>query len=57
MILLIKEQQSHISMKKTGMSLKNTLKINIWKRKKYCKLRDHSHYIGQYRGTAHNIRN
>ena len=27
------------------------------KNKKYCKLRDHCHYTGEYRGAAHSIYN
>ena len=57
MILLIKEQQSHIKMKNTGIFVKKKLKINIGKIKRYRKIRDHFHYIGRYRGTAHNISN
>ena len=29
------------------------MKINMWKVKKYCKVRDHCHYTGGYRGATH----
>ena len=35
--------------------LKKNLKINIWKIKKYHKVKDHYHYTGEYRGAAHRI--
>ena len=33
--------------------VKQTLKINTLIRKKYYRVRDHSHFSGKYRSTAH----
>ena len=44
-------------MQKSFTFLKKNLKINIWiKNKKYCKVRDHCHYM-EYRGAAQSICN
>ena len=42
---------------KSVIFVKKNLKINIWKIKKYCKVRDHCHYTGEYRGAPHCIFN
>ena len=36
--------------------LKKNFKMNIWKIKKYRRVRDHCHYSREYRGAAHKIR-
>ena len=36
---------------------KNELKTNIWKIKKYHKVRDHCHCTGKYRSVAYSICN
>ena len=33
------------------------MKINIWKIKKYCKVRDDCHYTREYREAAHSLCN
>ena len=44
-------------MQKSVIFLKKNLKINIRKIKKYCRIRDHCHYAGEYRGPMHSIFN
>ena len=53
MKLLTKEQQNHIKMQKSVTFIKKNSKINMRKKKIYHKIRDHCHYIEDYRSTAH----
>ena len=46
-----------MEMQKSVMFVKKNLKINIREIKKYCKVRDHCHYIGEYRGAVYSICN
>ena len=46
-----------MKMKKSVLFDQKNLKINIWKIKKYSKVKDHWPYIEKYRGAAHSIRN
>ena len=52
-----KSSKNHMEVQKSVIFVKNNLKINIWKIKKYCKVRNHFHYIGEYSGAAHSICN
>ena len=44
-------------MQKSVIFVKENLKLNIWKNKKYRKVRDHCHYTGEYKSAAHSICN
>ena len=44
-------------MQKFGIFVTESLKINMLKNKKYCKVRDHCHFAGEYGGAAHSICN
>ena len=46
-----------MKMQKTVIFVKENLKINIWKIKKYRTVRDNCHYTREYRGAAHSISN
>ena len=39
----------------SNVFVKKTLEINMCKIKKYCKVRDHRHYAGEYKGAANSI--
>ena len=55
--LLTKELQESYENAKICYIYKETFEIKNLKDKKYCKVRDHYHYTGAYRGAAHSICN
>ena len=54
---LTKEQQESYENAKICYICKEEFENRYLKDKKYCKVRDHCHYPGEYRGTAHSICN
>ena len=46
-----------MKMHKSVIFVNKNLKINVWKKKKYRKVRDRCYYTGEYRGAAHDICN
>ena len=57
MKLLTNEQQELYKNAKICYVCKEKFENKSWKNKKYCKVRDHCHYTGEYRGAAHSIYN
>ena len=55
--LLTKEQQESYKNTKICYICKEKFQNRYLKDKKYCKVRDHSHYTREYRGAAHSICN
>ena len=46
-----------MKMQKSVIIVKESLKINMQKKKNYRKVRDHCNYTGEYKGAAHSIYN
>ena len=57
MKLLTKEQEESHENGKICYICKEKFENKYLKDKKYCKVRDHSHYTGEYRGAARSISN
>ena len=57
MKLLTKEQQEWYENAKICYIYKEKFDNKYVKDKKYCKVRDHCHYMGKYRSAAHSICN
>ena len=57
MKLLTKEQQESYGNAKICYIWQEKFENKYLKEKKYCKVRDHCRYTGEYRGAAHSIRN
>ena len=52
---LTKEQQESYENSKICYICKEKIENKYLKDKKYCKVRDHCHYTGEYRGVPHSI--
>ena len=52
---LTKAQQESFQNAKICYISKEKTEDKYLKDKKYCKVRNHCHYIGEYRGAEHNI--
>ena len=57
MKLVTKDQQESYEIAKICYICKEKFETKYLKDKKYRKVRDHRHYIGEYRGTAYSICN
>ena len=57
MKLLTKEQKQSYENPKICYICKKKFENEYLKDKKYCKVRDHRHYTGEYRGATHSICN
>ena len=57
MKLLTKEQQEPCENAKICYICKENFENKYLKDKRHCKVRDHCHYAGEYRGAAHTICN
>ena len=55
--LLTKEQQESYKNTKISYIWKEKFENKYLKGRKYCHIRDHCHYSGEYRGAPHSIRN
>ena len=55
MKLLTKEQQESYENAKISHICKEKFENKYLKDKKYCKVRDHCHYAGEYKGAAHSL--
>ena len=55
--LLSEEQKHSYENAKMCYICKENFENKYLKDKKYCKVRDHCHYTGEYRGAAHSICN
>ena len=53
--LLTKEQQESYQNAKFCYICKENFEDKFLKEKKYCKVRDHCHYTGKYRGAVYNM--
>ena len=51
------EQQESIANAKLCYICKENFENKYLKNKKYCRVRDHCHYTGEYRGAPHSICN